>query len=188
MPHHLLHIHDIAPHAGGVDWLSILLGLAAIVAILGFAGGLSLALNYGLQASTSLTAEATTLVDGGFLLAVRPVVKGVGPTRVRMTKPAKVRVTQVGVVPNTDAKPDEGKFWENDKVFELHSVEPGEELGTTVLFRLKPGPAELVGWSIELSVHVKKRWWAWRAPIVWSNRIFQPAPSGGAPVLVTPDA
>lgn len=189
MHHHLLPGIRGVHHMGGhTDWLSIVLGAAAIATGLAFIGGLYLTVNYARRATASVTATATPLAGGGFLLAMRPVVKAVGILRVKFRKGTGAQLIVFEVWVDTRYSGDPKTRQIGIPITEIFGdprkvrVEPGEELGTEVVLRVLPPSPLTVGWAVALSVDGRRRWWLPWVPSVWNDRVFVPrpgAPAGG---------
>ena len=163
-------------HAGASDrWVNVMTGFGAAAAGAGVVAGGVLAARYGRRASVSISATAEPLPDGGFIVAARPIVRGVGIFRVKFHGPngALIRVREV-YLSTTDSGMDQGEFWEQAAVFGEQYAEPNEELPTTVLFRLyKPDPA-VVGWVVWVGIEAPTRFLS--TTTSWADRIFVPRP------------
>jgi hypothetical protein len=167
--------------AGGSDrWLNFALGLAGIATAAGVAGGAYLAARYGRRASISIRATVEALDDGGVIIAARPVVKAVGLFRVNFHGPrgALVRVREHLLV-DPDESPTgmkQGLYWELVAVFEEQFAEAGEELATTVLFRLPPArDRKVVGWIVAVAIESPTRWMPGSSG-AWGDKIFVARP------------
>jgi hypothetical protein len=182
MPTHSHHLHHVAPITGSSDhWFNVVLALAAIVTVAAFAGSAYLASTYGRKVSVSVSADIDSLPNGNFLLRMHPVVRAVGLFRVKFQKQsgATLTVTEISMDTRYSGEPKTGQVWSMNEIYgPQHKVrvEPGEEWGTTVIHRLYPPSPRVVGWSVELGVTVKRRWWRFRSPTFWSDRVFVPRP------------
>jgi hypothetical protein len=150
-------LHHAAFSGSSDHWLNIVLGLAALATLAGFAAGAIFTGRYGRRASVSLSAKATP-VPGGYLIVARPSVKAVGVFRVKFTKGeegSQLQVTQVFI----DAEwqpvrvPDERR----SNLFGDSFVEGGEELTTTTVIAVPKPPASVIGWFLWLQVCAPNR-------------------------------
>ena len=171
--HHLIFVHHAPAH--GDPWLNVALGAAAIVTILGFAGGLYLAVRYGRRLSVSVTAEAYS-TPSGVVLAVRPSVRAVGLFRVKLAKGtgATLKVTEMYI---DNAPSLQGaRHWIEADVYGDSYVEGGEDLRTTTNF-LVPNPVDrVVGWRVSVEINIKKRILPGSSS-GWGDQIFVPKAS-----------
>ena len=176
------HFHHIASFEGSSDhWLNVVLALGAIATVAAITGSAYLASAYGRKVSVSVSADLDSLPDGNFLIRARPLVRAVGLFRVKFQREtgATLTVTEVLIDTRYSGDPIIGRHWPMKEIYGPHHkvrVEPGEEWGTTVILRLYPPSPRVVGWSVELGVNVKRRWWRFRSPNYWSDRVFLPRP------------
>lgn len=153
---------DIATCAGG------------IATSLAFVGGVWIAARYGSRANASVSAVSYE-VDGGAIVVVRPSVSAVGAFRLNFAddRGAFVLVTEVWRVAQgiTD-----GRFWQQEAIFESQFVEPGETLMTSIAFPVESPLPSLVGWRVSFGLQAAR--WPRRSDRVWawSDRAFVPAP------------
>jgi hypothetical protein len=160
-------------------WLNLVLGLAAVATVAGVVGGAYLAAQYGRRASISIAATIVPLEVGGVVVAARPVVKAVGLFRVRFHGPhgALVRVRELRLVDPSELPTGmkEDRYWEAVGVFGDQFAEGGEELTTTVMFRLPSIPHQVVGWIVAVGIEAPTRWVP-RSSGAWGDKIFVPRP------------
>jgi hypothetical protein len=181
-------VHD--PSSPPDHWLNVVLGLAAVAAVLAFVGGGYLAARYGRRASISIKADVTELPDHSVLIAARPVVNAVGLFRVKFHGPrgAVIRVRNVyAVEPSVSPKGLwEGEFQLAPAIFgdddeTQQFVESGEALKTTVLFRVLV-PDGVIGWMVAVSIKAPTRWMPGSSG-AWGDKVFlgRPKPKDAAP-------
>jgi hypothetical protein len=170
--HHFIFVHHTTPPSD--TWLNIVLGAAAIATVLGFAGGLYLAVRYGRKLSVAISGE-THPTPTGVVIAARPSVRAVGVFRVHFNEErgAVIRATEVYI--NDDGDLTDGRYWERDDVFGASFVEGGEELTTTTLFQLPEPVSRLVGWRLSIEIRIRNRFipgssWS------WADQVFVPKP------------
>lgn len=170
--HHFVIVHQ-AP-ASSDPWLNIVLGVAAVATTLGvFAGGY-LAARYGRKASVSISAEAHT-IDGGVVIATRPVVRAVGLFRVKFKDDAGAAVWLTEMYLDDQGGLSSGSKWKQDNIFGPSFVEGGEDLTSTVLFHQPEPKPRVVGWRVSIEITVANRLlpgkgWS------WADQVFVPKP------------
>lgn len=169
--------HIVSTSPTNDHWLNIVLGVAAILTSVALLGGGWLTWNYGRRASAFVTALATPVPDGGFLITVRPVVRAVGVFRVMFQEQtgATVSVTEMWWDP-VSQQLREGREWSQTQAFGQQHVEPGEELGTTTLLHAFTPSPHVLGWSIAFGVDARRKWWLPRSSAAWTDRVFVPLP------------
>lgn len=156
-------------------WFIIVTSMGAVAATAGVVAGSVLAALYGRRASASLTATAST-GDLHVVLAARPVVRAVGIFRVKFhpERGARVRVQEVYIDDSGDLKLAERR-WDKTTGWERQQyVDAGEELTTTVVFRLPLPTLRVVGWQVFLNVDAPRRRTAPGATSAWSDQVFVP--------------
>jgi hypothetical protein len=163
-------------------WLNIMTGLGAagaVVAGVGVVVGGIFAWRYGRKASVSISATPHEVPDG-VILATRPVVKGVGLFRVKFHGPkgASVQVREVRLDDSATSGLRLDRQWEQEAVFGEQHADGGEELPTTVMFRLQEPDPAVVGWVVWVSIQAPTRWMPGSSES-WADRIFVPRPKGG---------
>ena len=160
---------------GDHHWLTIVTAIGAVATAAGVATGGWLAARYGRRASASISAQVYATPQG-VVMATRPSVKAVGIFRVKfhVTKGVKVHVQEVFI--SDDGELASARYWENGTNWGQQYVDAGEELTTTVLFRLLDPPVRVIGWQVYLSVSAPTRLVAPNASASWVDQIFVALP------------
>ncbi len=151
--------HAIVPvHGDNPDhWLNVVLGLAAVLTILGVVIGGLFGLLYGRRASVSLKATVAES-QVGYVIVARPSVKAVGVIRVRFLGGiAGSQVTATEMFTDTAGKPMEARTYPVRNLFGEAFVDGGEELVTTTLIAVPRPPASVFGWAVWVEVRAPGR-------------------------------
>jgi hypothetical protein len=153
-------------------WVNVMTGVGAAVAATGILTGGVIAWLYGRKASVSITAKVHRTADG-VILATRPLIKAVGIFRVRFQGPhgASVQVRELHLDDNALAGLRLGDQWEQAAVFGEQHADGGEQLPTTVIFRIRNPAPTVVGWVVWVTVQAPTRWVP-NASESWADRIF----------------
>lgn len=173
-----------AAHAAPTDrWLDVMTGIGATTAAVGVVVGGTWALLYGRKASVSVSAEAHPLPDGGVILTARPLVRAVGLFRVKFYGGAAAATVDVREL-RLDDDAESGtqlsiEKWTEVAAFGEQHADGGEEVPTTVVFRLRKPADNVVGWMVWLDVQASRRWVhvVPNATGSWADRIFIPRPA-----------
>jgi len=162
------------PAAHSDRWLNVMTGSGGFATAAGIVVGGWLALQYGRRASVSIDASIykTPL---GLVMSTRPAVKAVGIFRVRFTDTGvRVSVEEVWIDDSGELQP--GRIWEKGANWEQQYVDAGEELTTTVVFRLLDPTARVIGWTVFFRVSAPTRFVAPGASASWADQRFVARP------------